>query len=225
MSSHAHHRGLLITQSERLGLSLVELVVAILLLTLLLGSIGLVGDTCERAFRRGAASSAVELRAASALAAVVRELETATRESVAPDPVPGLGVSELRYLQSLGFDGNDVLFGNGRILRLELEEGETDDGTDEDGDGLVDERRIVLVEDAGLATERSRVVAREVAELLEGEIANGIDDNRNGLVDERGFVIERRDGALDVQITFQRATSDGRESVTRTSRTSIMLRN
>jgi len=194
----------------RRGFSLVELVVAVCLLTML---------------RSGAASSAVELRASAALAAVVRELEGAARNSLTPDPVAGLGTSELRYAQVIEFDGEQVVLGNPRVLRFELEEGETADGTDEDGDGLVDEGQIVLVLDADLATERRRILARSVEALLEGELPNGADDNGNGLVDELGFVIERRGGALEAQLTISRATPGDREVVSRTARTSIKLRN
>jgi prepilin-type N-terminal cleavage/methylation domain-containing protein len=209
----------------RRGFSLIELVLAVSLLTLLLGSIGLVSRTSEQAFRSGAASSAVELRASTALALVVRELEGATRTDLTPDPMAGLGTSELRFRHVIGFDGSRVVLGNARVLRLEPEEGETIDGTDEDGDGLVDEGRIVLIEDAGLATERSRVIVRAVAALLDGELANGVDDNGNGLVDEPGFIIEWRSGALEVQLTITRATPGGLEVLSRTARTSVKLRN
>lgn len=211
--------------SPRRGFSLVELVITVSLLTLLLGSVGLVSRTSDMAFRTGAASSAVELRASSALAAVVRELEVATRVSLTPDPTAGLGTSELRFMHAIGFDGSEVILGNARILRLEAEEGETIDGTDEDGDGLVDEGLIVLIEDAGLATERRRVLVRAVAALLGGELANGIDDNGNGLVDEPGFIIEWRGDALEVQLTITRATPGGLEVVSRTARSSVKLRN
>jgi prepilin-type N-terminal cleavage/methylation domain-containing protein len=211
--------------SSRHGFSLVELVIALSLLTLLVGSVGLVSRTTEQAFRTGAASSAVELRVSAALAAVVRELEGATRAGLTPDPTTGLGTSELTYVQAIGFDGTRVVFGNARVLRLEVEAGESIDGTDEDGDGLVDEGQIVLIEDEGLATERRRILVRSVAALLGDELANGIDDNGNGLVDEPGFIIEWRSDALEVQLTVTRATPGGLEVVSRTARTSVKLRN
>jgi prepilin-type N-terminal cleavage/methylation domain-containing protein len=211
--------------SHRSGFSLVEMVVAVSLLTLLLGSIGLVSRTSDQAFRSGAASSAVELRSSVALSAVVRELEGAARTGLTPDPTTGLGTSELQFSHAIGFDGTRVILGNARMLRLEPEEGETIDGTDEDGDGLVDEGRIVQIEDVGLATERTRVVVRGVAALLDGEIRNGLDDNGNGLVDEPGFIIEWRGGALEIQLTISRATPGGLEVLSRTARTSVKLRN
>jgi prepilin-type N-terminal cleavage/methylation domain-containing protein len=211
--------------SSRHGFSLVELVIALSLLTLLVGSVGLVSRTTEQAFRTGAASSAVELRVSAALAAVVRELEGATRAGLTPDPTTGLGTSELTYVQAIGFDGTRVVFGTARVRRLEVEAGESIDGTDEDGDGLVDEGQIVLIEDEGLATERRRILVRSVAALLGDELANGIDDNGNGLVDEPGFIIEWRSDALEVQLTVTRATPGGLEVVSRTARTSVKLRN
>jgi type II secretory pathway pseudopilin PulG len=216
----AHTR--IVSQS---GFSLIELVVAVCLLVLLLGSVGLVSRTSDQAFRSGAASSAVELHASAALTAVMRELEIADRDSLTPEPTTGLGTSVLRYAQAIDFDGARLVLGNARVLQLEVEDGETIDGTDEDGDGLIDEGQIVLVVDAGLATERRRILGRAVSALLEGELANGIDDNGNGLIDEPGFVLEWRGGALEVKLTIARATRGGLEVVQRTARTSVKLRN
>lgn len=207
------------------GFSLVELLLAVTLLGMLLSSVALVGRTSERAFRRGATSSALEQRASLALAALLQELERAILASLAPDPTPGLGASALRYLHALDINGVDLELSTQRSLRLELAPNEVDNGVDDDGDGLSDEALLILISDLGLVTERRRVLAHDVAELLEGELPNGADDNGNGLVDEPGFVVERRGDTLELAITFIGATADGTESMRRTVRSSVMLRN
>lgn len=209
----------------RAGLTLIELVIAVTLLGTMLGSVALVSGTSRRAFQRGVVTSALEIRSSAAMGAVVGVLESATLAGLTPDPLPGLNTSQLRFTQATGFSGEVALTAPLAQLGLELEPDEADNGLDDDGDGLVDERQLVLTERVGLATERRRVLTRSVTELLEGELPNGVDDNGNGLVDEQGFVVERRGSALDVQLTLGRATGDGRESAARTARTSIMLRN
>lgn len=106
------------------------------------------------------------------------------------------------------------------ILRLALAPGETDDGTDEDGDGLVDEHVLELVTDAGTAAETVTVLATDVAGLGAGEQANGLDDDGDGMVDEPGFCLSRDGALLTLRLTLQHpnGTSESFE-------TSIRVRN
>ena len=110
-----------------------------------------------------------------------------------------------------------------RSLSFEYEIGELDDGLDNNGNGLIDEGRLVLTENAGLTNDR-RVITRWVAELLEGELDDGLDNNGNGLVDEPGFLVERIGESLIVRVTLQKRDAEGR-LMTRTARTSVRLRN
>ena len=68
---------------------------------------------------------------------------------------------------------------------------EVDDGQDNNGNGLIDEGRIVWTRNVGAPDERSVVLCHQVREYLEGEVPNGLDDNGNGLVDEKGLSFER----------------------------------
>jgi hypothetical protein len=106
----------------------------------------------------------------------------------------------------------------------ELDEGELDDGADNDGDGLVDEGRVVLIEDQGGAAERRVVLTNGVAELQDGEEANNADDNGNGLVDETGLSFSATGETVFVRLTCQRRTDDGRLLV-QAAETAVRLRN
>lgn len=217
--------GVLRSRAALHGFTAIEILIATALLTLMFSSMALVSKTSQRAFVHNTAAGAVELRAGAALRTITTELEQAASSHLYPDPVAGVGASEVFYREATGFNGNDVIYSDERSLRYELDPGETNDGTDEDGDGLIDEGQIVLVVRVGLATESQRVITRGVAEFAEGELPNGVDDNGDGLVDEPGFVLERRNGAIDVRLTLAQAVTGWNEVVVRTARTSVIVRN
>lgn len=212
-------------RAARAGTSMVEVLLGVTLLALMLGSIGVVSLSSKSAFSRGTSRCSVELRSGIVESDILDELEMAIGDSFTPALAPGVPVATLQYERAMGWDGNDVVRSNDRVLRWELEPGEANNGGDDDGDGLVDEGLLVLVDDFGLPSQTRRILARGVAEYLDGEMPNGVDDNSNGLVDEPGFLVVPRGGTLDVNLTLSAAAADGSEIVERTVRTSVLLRN
>ena len=67
--------------------------------------------------------------------------------------------------------------------------------------------------------------ARSLAEYAEGETFNGVDDNGDGLIDESGFAIERMGAALEVTVTLEQRPPGHEETIQRSLRSSILLRN
>jgi prepilin-type N-terminal cleavage/methylation domain-containing protein len=205
------------------GFTLIELLISAVLLGLVLGGAAMISMAHGRAFHTGATVSQLEAQVQMTMERIVADLRIAGFETIAPDPVEGVGSNELSYLQARLQDG-EVAWGNLRRIAFEYEDGELDDGIDNNGNDLVDEGRVVLTENIGLPDERSRVLTRWVRELLAGEEPNGIDDNGNGLVDESGFVLERVGETLMLRLTLERRNAEGR-LMNRTARTSTRLRN
>ncbi|HET6202177.1 MAG TPA: hypothetical protein VFI25_05175 [Planctomycetota bacterium] len=82
-------------------------------------------------------------------------------------PVESTDYSEMQFQRATGFTTAGVVYGGAISLQFNLEPGETANGTDDDGDGLVDEGTITLQEPATAAA----VIARGVTEFamrLEG---------------------------------------------------------
>ena len=208
----------------RCGYSLIELSIAMVLFAIVLGSLAMVSRTSDRMFRTGTVISHLESQVKIATDRFVRELRIAGVDTIDPDPAPGVGGSDIRYVQAVVGEFGEVEWTPIRRLFLEYESGEVNDGIDNNGNGLVDEGRVVLVDDFGGANERRLVLTRWVSEFLEGEIENGVDDNGNGLVDERGFTVERVGESFVVRLTLQRMVNGGRLQ-TRTGRTSTKPRN
>lgn len=208
---------------RRAGLTLVEVAVVTVLLVVVLSSIAIVGRASDRAYRTGSIASHLESQVAVAMDRVAKELEIAGIDTIIPDP-GAAGTSAIQFVQATGIQGGVVVWSPLRRIELELEAGEIDDGVDNNGNELVDERALVLTEDPGGPAERRRVLTRWVAELAEGEVANGVDDNGNGLFDEPGFVIERIGRTFVVRLTLARRTADG-TLLMRSARTSTRPRN
>jgi len=111
----------------------------------------------------------------------------------------------------------------GTAVRLSSPRGE-ESFLDNNGNGLVDEGRLVLRRNPGAASEQVTVLLTGVAEFLEGEIGgNLIDDNGNGLVDEPGFCLVVG-GQITAHLTLLRPGPDGRV-LARTMETSVAPRN
>ena len=206
------------------GYTLVELSIVVALLGIVLTAMMTIGVTSDRTYRTGATAAHLEAQVETALARVVSELQVARRSSLTPDPLPGLGASSIEYVRPIGIVNGIVQWSTTRRLALELEPGEIANGRDDNSNGLVDEKRLVLTEDVGGPSEHKYVITRWVRNLAAGEIANGADDNGNGLVDEPGFVVERFDETLVVRLTLERLDGDGRLRA-RAAETSVRMRN
>jgi prepilin-type N-terminal cleavage/methylation domain-containing protein len=205
------------------GFTLVEMMVVVVILGMVLGSISLMGVASDRAFRTGATSAQLESQAVMTTERIVADVCIASHDSLSPDP-GAAGASSIQYLQALGLEDGEVQWSGLRRLAFEYETGEADDGVDNNGNGLADEGRVVLVEEIGGPAERHRTLTRYVRELQAGELPNGLDDNGNGLIDEKGFVVERQGETLVIRLTLERADAEGR-ILTRTTKTSAKLRN
>jgi len=213
------------------GFSLIEMLIVTTLLFLVLGSVTMVSNANNRAYRTGITNAHLEAQAGIVIGRVVSELSSAEESTLFPSPTVGAANTSLAYHQARGFVNGQVVWSPDRQLAFEYEPGELDDGLDNNGNGLVDEGRIVLIEDLNGPNERKLVVTRWVSELLEGEFPNGLDDNGNGMVDEKGFCVERTpDGtasgneSLLVRVTLARRDESGR-LLRRSAQTSVRIRN
>jgi hypothetical protein len=206
---------------RRRAFSLVEMLIATTLLFLAVGAIVLVSNANTQAYQTGTTSAELESKITIAMNRIVGELRMAGIQFLT---IGATGTSA-RFQRAEGFTAGQTVWSPQRELVLELEAGEVDDGLDNNSNGLVDEHRLVLVENVGQADERRLVLVRWVAELLEGELFGGGDENGNGHLDEAGFFIERvDDDSMIVHLTLQRIDAQG-FPITRTARTSVKVRN
>ena len=209
--------------SRRAGFTLLEMTVSIAVLGLVMWITGMVTSSSRDAFDVSSRDQRAEALARRSLDRVVTELIPASATTMT-----GLGTDTISFNQSAGVvdagpNVGDVILGPQMQLVTELEPGEADNGVDDDGDRTADERRVVLVRNAGLGDERRVVLCTGVRELLEGEAANFADDNGNGLADEAGFVATLAGDVLVLRLSIEVGNGEA-DPVVATVETSTRLR-
>jgi prepilin-type N-terminal cleavage/methylation domain-containing protein len=210
-------------KGARHGFTLLELMVTCVIAAIVIGSVGLLGLSNQRAYQSGTASADLEVDMRRTLDHLVQELQRSGASVLIPDPAEGVGGSDVTYCQAVGATGGATVWSKPFRVRLEYEEGELDDGLDNNGNGLADEGRLVWTRDLGEPNESTRVLCHRVSEYQEGEVPNLVDDNGNGLEDERGFSLERVGDALVIRLSLEcRVPEAGLQ--TRALETSVKLR-
>jgi type II secretory pathway pseudopilin PulG len=211
--------------SKRAGFTLVETLIATTAAALLMGLVAVTVQRANGLFQEAGTASGADTAVQRAVERIARELMQADRGSLTFAPNPITGADTLTYRRASAGAAGGVVLGPLQQLRWERSVGELDDGLDNDGDGLVDEGRVVLSTDiAGLGPDV--VLVEGVSERLEGEFADAVDNNGNGLIDERGLVMTFDAGTstVTVRLTVARVAANGR-IVERTATTTVRIRN
>lgn len=212
----------LIERSRRAGMSMIELLFALSMTSVVFLSLSQMTSSSSDAFETSSARSLLEQDVQRALERAASELTGAASSTFLPDPADDYGTSDLSFRRPASLNGGSVTWSNPSRLVVSYAAGETDDGTDEDGDGLVDEMRLELVINDGEPNERRVELLDNLAELGQGEAANLADDDGDGVIDEPGFCIQRDAGVLLIQITALGRSGDGNVfAVTRQTRTEL----
>lgn len=205
------------------GLSLVEVLIAMTLLGGLLSTLLLVVLRGSASAREGMSRQSLEGRARRTLERITNELGSAGAATLDPDPLAPWGSSNLTFQSMTGYEGG-IQWSLPRTFSVALEEGELDDGSDNNGNGLSDERVLLLTDDSGGAGEQTVVLARGIRELGEGELQNNADDDGDGLIDESGLSFVHVGGRLLVDLTLEGQDLEGTLLV-RSVRGTVRLRN
>ena len=208
------------------GATLLEMIIATGLLAMLGSSAFRLSDSLTGHVRTETVSADLDRTGRATMVSITSRLRASDANAVTPAAVtlPD-STSWLDFQRCIGIAGTDVQWGNPERLVFEYDVGEVDDGVDNDGDGLIDEGRVVLVENPSLPGERRRVLCNWVSESLEGEVpGNLVDDNGNGLVDEPGFCIHFDGRRATARLTLARMDSYG-NLVEHTFLKSVALRN
>ncbi len=207
------------------GFTLIELSISVAILALLFGAVGLFQVRSNDATKASMTRAELETRARRTIDRVAEELTGIGQSLAFPDPNTAFGAGTITYQRPTGVTGAGVVTWTAPSrLALELETGEVDNGLDDNQDGLVDERRLVLTRGLGTAGEQRVVLCHGVARWLAGEVPNMADDNGNGVIDEAGFSLRRIGDLLIIRLTLEQPAAES-QVFTSTVETSILLRN
>ncbi len=217
-------------RAARRGSTLIEVTIGAVLMFVILGALGLVVRSSSGLASSDMVETSARLdawRAVSRIAGALNAAGSATLD-------PALASTGLEHSDALSFQtlldtsataaAADLSWHPNSRVWLQYDDGETNNGIDDDGDGLVDECRAMLTTAEGTPQERTIVLVSNVAEYLEGETADGADNNGNGLLDERGLCFAREGDVLRLRLTIGRRDERGQVS-TATVNASVRLRN
>jgi hypothetical protein len=206
------------------GLSLIEVVLGLVLVLAAVAAALSITSTASSVTAATTARGQLDVRVHRTLDRIARELVAAREDSLDPDAEAPLGASALSFQRAVDDGAGGIAWSSMRRIESLPSPADPEDGIDNDGNGLVDDREIWLVRDFALPGERRSLLTRHVASFLEGESSNVTDDNGNGLIDERGLSIEHRDGVLVIRITLQAVGPDG-DVMSRTAEMAVQPRN
>lgn len=211
-------------RTARAGFTLVEIAISsVVFAVILLATMGAT-LSAQGEFDDARARERVAARTQHALESVRDALVDAGLTGMTPVPTGTTGSNRLTFRSPTGIVSGTVTWGTQTTVRFEASPDDPDNNRDDDGDGAVDEGRVVLVRDVGTASETTTVLATDVPERMPGEVANNVDDNGNGLIDESGLAFSL-DGTV---LTIQLATLGRGETgavVVNVQETSISIRN
>ncbi|MBL8858075.1 MAG: prepilin-type N-terminal cleavage/methylation domain-containing protein [Planctomycetes bacterium] len=207
------------------GFSLLEVSIAITLLGTVLGSVALFQHRSQEAVSEMLVRARAEGEARAVLDQVVQELTGVGRQQLTPNPSGNAGAETITYQKPIAVSNAGVVtWSPNSRLALAMDDGEADNGVDDDGDGFIDERRLVLTRNVGTAAQQFVTLLHGLPELVPGEAATIGDDNGNGVSDERGFNVQLVGDLLTVRLCVQRRSQAG-NIVTVFAQTAVVVNN
>jgi len=209
------------------GMTLVEIAVSLTILVGFLGVPAMLLLAASRSYATESSTAKVAEAVREGVEAVSSRLVQSSAGTVtAVAPVINPAVDDtLTYQRALDYQGGAIVWGTLEQIGFEYSPTDPDDGLDNDGDGLIDEGRVVWTEDPGGLNERKVTLAEWVSETMPGEIpGNGIDDNANGLTDEGGFSFEQAGDRVTIRLAITRPGPQG-TTITRTLERTVAFLN
>ena len=206
------------------GFTLVEVVLVVTLFGAVLGSIVAVVRSCTRACAVGSTAAHLEAIANRTLEDIEERLQASGAATVTPALATPFSSPQIDFQRTTGYAGGVAAWSPLERIGFALRPGETDDGIDEDGNGLVDDGRVVWTQDVGLASQRAIPWTDGVSEFLDGEALNNADDNANGLIDERGLCFTVEGASVFVRLTLEGRSANG-VLLTKTVEKRVFFRN
>ena len=205
-------------------MTLIETAITMSLMGIVVGAVMMVTESTGKAVQTGATISDIGSRSNRALEAVGTRMSAASQANVFPSPQIPFSASQVDYQRGIDFVAGNIVWSNPERIILQYSPAEANDGVDNDGNGLVDECRLVCIENFGLPNQRTLVLCNRVSEFLGNELPNGLDDNGNGLIDERGFCMDYDGDRATIRLSLERLDSQGMR-ITQTIQQTISYRN
>jgi len=211
------------------GFTLSEMIISATIFSVVIGAPAALFINVNKAYRNETFKQEMDSQARRVLDAISARLKLSNPGTFSLPPAAAFifpaFTNSFDFATVTGYVAGAPVPGMTEGFRLQYTAADPNDGLDNDSDGLIDEQRIVWVENVGSPNQRTRVIAHWVREDLEGEVpGNAIDDNANGLTDEGGLCFSVDGNRVIVWLTLERRMADG-TLITHTASRTIALRN
>ena len=98
-------------QGQRAGFTLLELVIAMTLMTILMAAGAMAAKHGNAAFRRNATNNSLDSKSARTLQKIIAALRGASASSLVPSPNPPFGSPTLDFQHAVGYAAGAVVWG------------------------------------------------------------------------------------------------------------------
>jgi len=193
-------------RTDSRGFTLIELCIALGLLTLMFIKLTLMMNDATTAHRRESVSMALEDRAALVLDRIAYAVIGSDPDTLFPNSEAPFFADRIEFKLSLGVEDGKVVWSDPEVI------------------GLQDDPSLLYwARNEGEVGEQIVIWCRTVAEYFATELGNGEDDNDNGVTDETGLNFVLDGESVTIRLTIERTTPEG--PVRHTQETVVTCRN
>jgi len=189
VKTHAH---IFRASSTRAAFTLLEVVIALGLVTLVVTNIVLAMDSSTKAYEASSSHREVEDQARRTLDRIALAVMGSSKDGLAPGQQFPLDTASLTYQLNLGYKDGEAVWSDPE--RIEREEAKA---------------QVTWSKNPETPEEQRIVWTKWVREYMDGEVFNGIDDNGNGLIDEKGLSFTIQEDLVTIRLTLERVGPDG----------------
>lgn len=174
------------------GFTMLELLFAFAILTLIGLNLGMVMRTTSSAMTTSVMAQVVDEQADLTMQRIAFAVMGASAEELDPALAAPLSTHRIDYQVALGFESGVLVMGD--LERIEY---------------VPAASSVVWTQKPETEAARSVVWSQWVPPSLDGEVDNGLDDNENGLVDEPGLSFDAVGSRVNIRLTLARKDSQG----------------
>ena len=210
--------------SRRGGFTIVEIMIAMTILAVVGGAITLAVQSSIGVYSTATRVVDLEDQGRYTLQRIKTLLLATSQTMINPRPGSPASTNSVDFQRAVGAVGLAITWGNLERIQFQYEPSELNDGNDNNGNGLVDEGRLVWIQNVGLASQRQIVLCKYVRELQQNETPAAGDENGNGLTNESGMCFDFSGNNVNMRLTIERFDSQG-VLISRTFQSTITVRN
>lgn len=175
------------------GFTLIELTIALVLLTILFVKLTMVVNEASKTHRKESLAMALEDQAILVLDRISFAVIGSDADTLIPEPEAPFFTPEIEYQVSLGVENGEVVWSDPETIGLDAN----------------DPALLFWGRNKDELDERVVVWCRTVADFMEEEILNGADDNLNGITDETGLSFVVNGDSVTIRLTLERLNKEG----------------